>query len=153
MWAFVVLHQVDSLFFNMSLAHGRVHTVGIVISVNHGISLSDKAIFIPLWARTKLPTLTTKIAELGPTMTGFDINQQRENISKYNKKTYSYDNIQYPTQQLCGRNSTAANRFGLRVAGIAVKRYRWGRHLCDVTLCSECKSFDYIWDKWLSHQR
>jgi hypothetical protein len=75
MCAFMILHQVSSFLFNTSLAHIRVHTVCVVISVNYGIGPSDKATFLPLWARTSFPTVTTKVAELGSAMTGFDTSQ------------------------------------------------------------------------------
>jgi hypothetical protein len=70
----MILHQVGSLSFDASLAHSRIHTVGIDISVNDDIGLSEKAILLPMWARTCLPWFTAQVAELGSTMTGYDIN-------------------------------------------------------------------------------
>jgi hypothetical protein len=72
----MIIHQVSSLFFDTNLAHSRVHTVGgIVISVNDDVGSPDRAIFLPLWARTSFPMVTTKVAELGSATTGFDTNQ------------------------------------------------------------------------------
>lgn len=73
--AFMILHQVSSLSFDASLARSRVHTADIAIPVNNGVGPSKKTIFLPLWARTSLPTVTTKVTELGSAITGFDINQ------------------------------------------------------------------------------
>jgi hypothetical protein len=71
----MILYQVGSLFFEANLAHSHVHMVVIVISVNDDIGPSYKTISVPLWARTSLPRVTTKVAELGSAELSSDANQ------------------------------------------------------------------------------